>query len=60
MDRYIFLSNAILDKEKIEWVDRDNGSVTVHFISGSSDVWDGENARLIWTAFSPDKNWIDS
>ena len=61
MDRYILLTNAILDIEKIEWVDRlDDGQVRVHFISGQSDIWDGENARIIWVAFDPSKNYLDN
>lgn len=58
MDRYIFLSNAILDREKIVWVERENGVVKVHFISGETDEWDGENARAIWTSFDPSRDWL--
>lgn len=57
MERYIVLSNAIIDREKITWIDRDNGNVTVHFVSGDKDVWDGENANIIWLSFSADKDW---
>jgi hypothetical protein len=60
MDRYIFVSNAILDKEKITWIDRDDGTVKVHFVSGESDTWDGENARIIWTSFEPERGWKEN
>lgn len=57
MERYIFTSNAIIDREKIVWIDRENGSVKVHFINGEVDIWDGENANIIWLSFSADKDW---
>lgn len=60
MDRYIVVSNSIIDREKITWVDLDIpvvGSVTVHFVSGDKDDWDGENAKIIWHSFFPPENW---
>lgn len=54
---WIILSNAVIDKTKIVWVDRKNGSVFVHFTNGEVEEWDGENARTIWVSFGPDNDW---
>ena len=60
-ERYIILSDTILDKEKIVMVFRDNdvpGKVWVRFASVQDEAFDGDDGRLLWNAFDPSKNWM--
>lgn len=58
--RYIVLSDSIIDREKIFMIERDPhnpGVVKVYFDNSTSEEWDGDNARAIWDAFNPSKDW---
>lgn len=58
--RYIILSDSIIDREKVFMIERDPKDasvVKVYFDNSTSEVWDGDNARTIWDAFDPSKDW---
>lgn len=59
LNRYIVLSDTIIDREKIVMVFRDNDDPTivhVRFENGQEN-FRGDDARLIWEAFDPGRDW---
>jgi len=60
MERYLILSDTIIDREKIVLVFRDNDDpsvVHVRFEHAKEERFSGDDARLLWDAFDAYRDW---
>jgi len=61
-DRFITLSDTILDREKVTAVYRDNtvdGRINVLYDNGQIHWFEGSDAIELWRQFSDEKTWRD-
>lgn len=60
MDRYIILSDAVIDREKVAIIQRDqedHNRIWVYCPGIEKHYFDGADAREIWKAFDTESDW---
>jgi hypothetical protein len=59
MNRYIILTDTIIDREKVVMVfrDADPNIIHVRFEHTKEEAFTGDDARILWDAFDPSRDW---